>query len=211
VQNESVPEEMQRLEVPCRFLDEAVRCISEFANGLPTDLIFNLDEVGISEREDRTSTSVIVSKSMSAQKIHHKINRNLKRVPVIARISAAGESLTPYFVSSQGPPPIRENLKKRGVRFCIDFILKARSKPCINAEFFLDYIRTVFLPNLNELRPLEEFVDEDAILLMDNCPSHVADEVLGLLRDTRLRVRVIIWALTRLKYLSSLMFPFLEL
>jgi hypothetical protein len=46
--------------------------------------------------------------------------------------------------------------------------LKARAKPYINAEIFLEYIRTVFLPNLNELRSLEEFGNEDAVVLMDN-------------------------------------------
>jgi hypothetical protein len=71
------------------------------------------------------------------------------------------------------------------VNSLIDFILKARSKPYINAEFFLDDIRTVFLPNLNQLRVLEEFADEDTVLLMDNCLSHVRHEVLGLLRDPR--------------------------
>jgi hypothetical protein len=79
---------------------------------------------------------------------------------VIACISAAGDSLTPYIVTSQDSLPIRENLKKRDVPFGTDFILKARSRPDINAKFSLDYIRTVFFPNLNELRALEEFADE---------------------------------------------------
>jgi hypothetical protein len=129
---------------------------------------------------------------MGAQKIHHKINRKIKHVSVIACISAAGESLTPYIATSQNSLPVRENLKKRGVRFGTDFILKARSKPYINADFFVDYIRTMFLPNLTELQALEDFTDEDAVLLMDNCPSHVTDEVLRLLRDSR--VGVITWA-----------------
>jgi 2-methylisocitrate lyase-like PEP mutase family enzyme len=46
----------------------------------------------------------------------------------------------------------------------------------------------VFLPNLNEMRSLEEFADEDAVLLMDNSSSHVGEEVLSLLRDARVRV-----------------------
>jgi hypothetical protein len=49
--------------------------------------------------------------SMSAQKNHHKINRNLRHVSVIACISAAGESLTPYIATSQDSLPVRENLK----------------------------------------------------------------------------------------------------
>jgi hypothetical protein len=45
----------------------------------------------------------------------------------------------------------------------------------------------VFLPNLNELQSLEEFAGENIVLLMDNCSSHVGEEVLSLLRDARVR------------------------
>jgi hypothetical protein len=54
---------------------------------------------------------VIVPESMSAQKIHQNIKRNIKHLPVVACISAAGESLTPYIVTSQDSLPVRENLK----------------------------------------------------------------------------------------------------
>jgi hypothetical protein len=33
-------------------------------------------------------------------------------------------------------------------------------KPSINAEIFLDYVQTVFLPHVAELRRLEEFGEE---------------------------------------------------
>jgi hypothetical protein len=67
----SVPQEAQRLEVPRCFLDETVRCITHFVDGLPTELVFKLNEVRISDWEDRTSKFVIVPKSLSSQTIHH--------------------------------------------------------------------------------------------------------------------------------------------
>jgi hypothetical protein len=187
----SVPQETQRLEVPRCFLDESIQCIAQFVHGRPAELVFNLDEVGISEWEDRKTKRVIIPVSARDQTIHHKINRALKHVSVIACVSAAGESLTPYIVTSQDSAKLREQLRKRGVRFGTDFILRGRSKPYINAEIFEEYIRTVFLPNLNELRSLEQFADEDAVLLMDNCSSHIGKVILALLRDAR--VRVITW------------------
>ena len=185
------PQEAQRLEVPRCFLEETIRCITTYVAGRATELVFNLDEVGISDWEDRKPKKVIVPQSMRGQTIHHKLNRGLKHVSVIACVSAAGESLTPYIVTSQDSPAVREHLKKRGVRFGTDFILKPCQKPYINAQIFEEYIRTVFLPNLNELRSLEQFAEEDAVLLMDNCPSHVGEVILTLLRDAR--VRVITW------------------
>jgi hypothetical protein len=53
---------------------------------------------------------------------------------------------------------------------------------------FLDYIRTVFLPNLAEPRTLDAFTEETGVLLMDNCPSHVSDDIIGLLTESRVRV-----------------------
>jgi hypothetical protein len=86
---------------------------------------------------------------------------------------------------------VRERLKKHGVRFGTDFILKHRAKPYVSAEIVAEYIRMVFIPNLNELRNLEQFADDDAIVLMDNCPSHIGDVILNLLREER--VHVITW------------------
>jgi hypothetical protein len=106
---------------------------------------------------------VIVSRSIGEQTVHHKVNRNLKHISVIECVSAAGESLIAYIVTAQDSLHVRKQLKKKGVRFGTDLILKARRKPYINAECFPEYIRTVFLPNLNELRTLAQFTDEDAM------------------------------------------------
>jgi hypothetical protein len=58
----------------------------------------------------------------------------------------------------------------------------------MNAEIFLDETQTVFLPTLTELRTLNEFAEEFAVLLMDNCSSHVTPDVIGLLTEARIRV-----------------------
>jgi hypothetical protein len=88
----------------------------------------------------------------------------------IITVSTAGELLIPYIITSQAPMLVQEWLKKEGVRFGTDFDLRSNPKPYINAEIFLDYIRTVVLPNLAELRTLDGFAEETGVLLMDNCP-----------------------------------------
>jgi hypothetical protein len=92
---------------------------------------------------------------------------------VIAFLSAVGESLPLYIVTSEESPALRKQLKKRGVRFVQDFILKSCAKAYFNAEIFQEYVMTVFLPDLNELRSREQFAEQEAILLMDNGPDHV--------------------------------------
>jgi hypothetical protein len=84
---------------------------------------------------------------------------------VIACASAAEESLTPYIITSQASRQVRERLKKHGVRFAPDFVLRSNLKLDSNTKSFLDYIRTVFLPKLAELRRLDGFSGETGVLL----------------------------------------------
>jgi hypothetical protein len=128
---------------------------------------------------------------MSHQALHRTINGKAKHISLIVCVSAAGETLIPYTVTSQGSMHLRKALKKCGVRFGTDLISKARENTSVNTEIFLEYIRVDFMPNLNELRSLEQFADKDAVLLMDHCPSHVGEEVSTILRDSR--VRIITW------------------
>jgi hypothetical protein len=118
-------------------------------------LVFNLDEVGISDWEDRKTKTVVVPAVMIGQTIYHEIFWMAKHISVIACASAAEESLTPYILTSQASRRVREQLKKQGVRFATDFVLMSNSKPSTHAESFLDDIRTVFLLNLAELRTLD--------------------------------------------------------
>jgi hypothetical protein len=56
--------------------------------------------------------------------------------------------------------------------------MKSNAKPEIKAEIFRDCIRTVFLPHLAELRLLDDFAEEIALLLMENCSRHIASLVM---------------------------------
>jgi hypothetical protein len=107
-------QENPRLEIARSFLDTMIACLSEHLPGPCAELVSNLDEVGISEWEDRAPRKVVVSVSMTDQTSHHGVHRNLKHMSVICCVSAAGESLTPFVVSSQVHDKVIETLKLRG-------------------------------------------------------------------------------------------------
>jgi hypothetical protein len=184
----STPQEQQRLQVPRMLLERTVWNLKEDIQRYVCELVFNLDEVGISDWEDRKAKTVIVPVTMSGQTIHHDISRTVTHISVIACVSTAKESLALYIITSQVLTSVQERLKKEGVRFGKDFVLRSNPSPYINAEIFLDYIRTVFLPNLAELRTLDGFAEETGVLLMDNCPNHVTDHSIGLLTEARVRI-----------------------
>jgi hypothetical protein len=161
------------------FLEQAVQNLNEYeyVQGCTAERVFNLDEIGLSDWEDCKARKVVVSyrRPSAARRsvIHHEISRKVKHISVIAWASATGESLTPDILPSQDSPSVREQLKKHDVLFGTDLIMKLNAKPYINAEIFLDYFRTVFRPNLAELRRLDEFAEEMPVFLTDYCPSHI--------------------------------------
>jgi hypothetical protein len=52
--------------------------------------VFNLDELGISDWEDRKTNKVIAPAAMFGKKMHYGISRNAKHISVLAYRSAAG-------------------------------------------------------------------------------------------------------------------------
>jgi len=97
--NMSLPKN-PRLEVTRKFLEIALQCLKDHVAECIVELIFNLDEVEISEWEDRKK-KMIVLVSMRRHAIHHDVHRSLKHVSTVICISAAGKSMTPFIVSSQ--------------------------------------------------------------------------------------------------------------
>jgi hypothetical protein len=192
-ETKSTPQEDARLEIPRVFLNETVRCLGEYVQGMKAELVFNLDEVGVSEWEDRKDKKVVIPRILSGQTILHRASRNLKHMSVITCINAAGESLTPYIVTSQDSESLRGKLMIRGVRLGVDFVLRQRSKPYVSAVLFLEYVNNVFIPYLNELRESKQMNACEAVLLIDNCSPHVSDDVIAIL--TNVRVRIITFAL----------------
>jgi hypothetical protein len=123
VEMKSTPQEDARVKVAGIFLDETMRCLGEYVHGMKAELVFNLDEVGVSEWENRKDKKVAILRVLSGQTIHHRASRNLKHMSIITYISIMGESLTPYIMTSQDSESFRRKRMIRGVRLGVDLVL----------------------------------------------------------------------------------------
>jgi hypothetical protein len=94
-EKKSSPPEETRLQVPRVFLEETIRTMHETIQRRPSELVFNLDEVEISDWEDRKPKKVVVPITARAHNIHHRISRNVKHISIVTCISASGACLTP--------------------------------------------------------------------------------------------------------------------
>jgi hypothetical protein len=88
-ETKSTLQEETRLEVPHAFMDQTIHRLREYVQEMKAELVFNLDEVDMSEWEDRKDKKVIVTKTIAGQTIHHCASRNVKYISIITCITAA--------------------------------------------------------------------------------------------------------------------------
>jgi hypothetical protein len=138
--------------------------MNKHVQGYVTELVFHLDENGILDWEDRKTRKVIVPVTMDGRPIHHGVSGNVKRISVIACVSGAGESFTPLIVVLKNCSPVQEQLRKQGVLFGRDSILKSNHRSYFKVKIFFDDMKTVFLSHLVCLRGLAESAADDAAL-----------------------------------------------
>jgi hypothetical protein len=67
-------------------------------------------------------------------------------------------------------------------------VLRQRPKPYISRKLFLECIKTISVPYLNELQDSEEFKTCEAVLLIDNCSPHILNDVVAVLTHARVRI-----------------------
>jgi hypothetical protein len=124
----STPQEQQRLQVPRAFLERTIRNLNEHVQGCTAELIFNLDEFGISDWEDRKTRNAVVPATIDGQTIHHAVSRNVKYISGIVYMSAAWESLIPDIMASQNSSPVQEQPRTHCVRLGRDLILSSNHR-----------------------------------------------------------------------------------
>jgi hypothetical protein len=73
--------------VPRVFLDETICYLREFVQVMKEELVFDLDEVGMSDWEDRKDKKVVVPAALDSQMIYHRVSRNVRHISIIACIS----------------------------------------------------------------------------------------------------------------------------
>ena len=181
----SFPQEDTRLTVPVEFLVQHIENMNEIVNGVCSELLFNLDEMGSSDWEDRKTKKVIVPNEADPKSIFHKTSRKFKHQTLLSIISAGGDALTPLIITSTN---VEKDLNKLGYRSGEDAIFKVRSPAYIDENIFLEYIQSVFIPYVKTIRENPVFTKEPRVLLMDSCSSHLNPELLALLGANGIKV-----------------------
>jgi hypothetical protein len=138
VQGKKAPQENPRLGVPRAFLHAAVQSCREHVHNSCAEAAFDLNEIGISEWEDRAPRKAVVPLAtkgdLSRPPPKFKIHFDVVRIP------AAGELMIPFFAPAQPNETAQGRLKIDGFRLGFDLILNHHDKPYMNAQLFAEYI-----------------------------------------------------------------------
>ena len=179
----SIPQEDTRLSVPRDFLIQHIINLKNVIEGRMTELIFNLDEVGSSDWEDRKVKTVLVSSEVESRTVFHSVKRCGKHLSLLACISMAGDCLTPMLITNY---KISDEIYEDGLREGEDVLIRHRDSPYMDKNYFLEYIKEVLIPYIVLVREKLNCPNEEAILLMDSCSPHVFIDVLKLLGENNI-------------------------
>jgi hypothetical protein len=117
-------------------------------DGLVRDFVLYLDEVRVSEWEDRKTKCVAVPASLRGQTIHHGVNQNLKHVTIVACMAAMGKHLIPCILISQASKSLHMDLQKYGIKIGRHLIMRESQKAYVKGTIFTEYIKSEFLRHI---------------------------------------------------------------
>jgi hypothetical protein len=94
-----VPQEQLRLEVPRCYLDEYITLLKKIIPIVPSELVFNFDETGFSDWEDRKIKPILVPAAKEDSTLHYPVNQNIRHHTLMCCVNAAGDAYCPMLIA----------------------------------------------------------------------------------------------------------------
>jgi hypothetical protein len=169
----SFPHEDTCMTVPRAYLEQHI-------DGKFWELMFNLNEVGSSDWEDRKPKRVIVPRHILPDDVYHSVQRRYRHVTLLACVSAAGDTVTLMVISGAA---IRDSIWRTRRRQNEDVLLRPQSRGYSDGDLFHEYLSGALIPHVANLHKNLAFGTETAILSMDSAPAHKSEHALRLLGE----------------------------
>jgi hypothetical protein len=113
------------------------------------------------------------------------MTRRIKYQTMLVCINAAGETLCSLIVTTD-----RSTLGvfRDGIEENVDLKVHVGQSAHVDATLFHDYLRGVLIAEIGNFPEANETPDSPAILVMDNCFSHLTEHILGLLSPHKIKI-----------------------
>lgn len=172
------PQDATRLTVPRKYLMEFLDLVEKLILIVPAALTYNIDETGLSDWEERKKKTVIIPKELKDIDLQYPVDRKNKHVTLVVTISADGDAYFPLAITSN---PNLTKIFDLNIRENVDLLLQISTSSYINKDIFKNHIINNFIPQVEEDRKYTQIEDCPSILFMDNCSSHLDEELLQIL------------------------------
>jgi hypothetical protein len=180
------PQEDRRMNVTKEIARRHIRNLQQYVQDTPTELILNVDEVGSQEWADRKKREVIIPHQVRLGRVEYAVSRKEKRMSCITTISMAGDVLMPLLVTHRRT--IDAAVWEEGWRDGQDFMIRSNDTAYVTRPVFSEYVNGVIVPYIATTRETLNLGNTPAVLLCDNCSSHISDEIKQLLAQNNIRL-----------------------
>jgi hypothetical protein len=148
--------------------------IKNYVPKIPAELIFNTDETGLSDWEERKEKMVLVPSIHIDSTLHSPVNWPVRYHTLMCCISAAGDAYCPLPIA---PNRGAQKIFETGIRRDIDIMMEIREPVYALANIFHRYVETVFFPAIAANRKLPGRRNKPAILFCDNCACDCSEDI----------------------------------
>ncbi|KAK2945160.1 putative DDE superfamily endonuclease [Blattamonas nauphoetae] len=179
------PREERRMNLAGSDIRKYQRILERNLRDIPIWFVFHADESGYQAFHDGTTRKVVVPTDTPVDANHFPVDRDEKRISILACIGLDRNLDTPYFCV---PPPFSEDLALiEGLELSTDYEYGLSNKGGMTSELFADWLNRVFIPLIAMVRKVCGLPDKTAVLLLDGCGAHVSEGAMNLCTTNNVR------------------------
>jgi hypothetical protein len=144
-----IPMERERVEVDSREIGECYDRLRSEVTGLPSAMVFNLDETGHQEWADKHDIRVVIPVSYESESIHVPCDRSSKRASLLVCIAADGTFVRLLVIV----PRLTVDQEVYEIRYTPDRVmLEYQENGFISTQLFDKWVIDVFFPHVEDVR-----------------------------------------------------------
>ena len=171
----ALPMDESRTEVTLDLIDEYFEILQEQAIDIPASLVFNIDETGFSSKAMSKNYNSIIPMEFSSSPCYFKVLKNEKNITAVVCISLDGDLLPTGIVLPRTTIPV--DIESVGIRDGKDAVLMCSDTGYMNTKLFYSYLSEIIIPKIIKRRIKKNLEQSPALILMDNCSSHINESI----------------------------------
>ena len=166
------------------MINEYILTLMEGSQDIVSELFYNIDETANSAPANCHDYVAIIPKEYENMPCYYKVSRNEKNITAIVTITLSGDMIPPAVILPRTTIP--SDFDYTGMRNGKDMYLMSSESGYINHNLFVHYLCDIVFPDITNKRLTLNMPEATALILMDNCSSHISEYVKSLCADNNI-------------------------